>query len=157
MKSLNRAQIRRYREQGFLFPFRAFSTEAAAAYRADVERTCADTAGPAAAASETVSYRVKPYLLFTWAAKMVREPFILDAVEDLIGPDIMVFHTTMWWKTKGSPSRVPWHQDGTYFGLAPYEHVTALGGAESEQHPDRMRAHRAGNAPRWADAARGQF
>ena len=48
----------------------------------------------------TVSYRVKPYLLFTWAAAMVREPAILDAVEDLIGPDIMVFHTTMWWKTE---------------------------------------------------------
>jgi len=69
--------------------------------------------------------RVKPYLLFRWAADLVREPAVLDAVEDLIGPDIMVFHTTMWWKTKGSPNRVPWHQDGTYFGLAPYEHVTA--------------------------------
>jgi non-heme Fe2+,alpha-ketoglutarate-dependent halogenase len=55
----------------------------------------------------------------------VRETTILDAVEDLIGPDILVFHTTMWWKTKGSANRVPWHQDGTYFGLAPYEHVTA--------------------------------
>ena len=68
---------------------------------------------------------MKPYLLFTWAANLVREPAILNAVEDLIGPDILVFHTTMWWKTKGSPSRVPWHQDGTYFGLAPHEHVTA--------------------------------
>jgi non-heme Fe2+,alpha-ketoglutarate-dependent halogenase len=125
MKSLDPALVARYHDEGFLFPFRAFSAQAAAAYRAEVERTCTDTAGPAAAASGTVSYRVKPYLLFTWAASMVREPAILDAVEDLIGPDIMVFHTTMWWKTKGSPSRVPWHQDGTYFGLAPYEHVTA--------------------------------
>jgi ectoine hydroxylase-related dioxygenase (phytanoyl-CoA dioxygenase family) len=71
------------------------------------------------------SNRVKPYLLFRWAAELVRNAVILDAVEDLIGPDIMVFHTTMWWKTPGSPNRVPWHQDGTYFGLAPYDHVTA--------------------------------
>jgi non-heme Fe2+,alpha-ketoglutarate-dependent halogenase len=125
MKSLDQASVSRYHEQGFLFPFRAFSAETAAAYRADVERTCANSEGAAAAASGTVSYRVKPYLLFTWAAAMVREPTILDAVEDLIGPDILVFHTTMWWKAKGSPNRVPWHQDGTYFGLAPHEHVTA--------------------------------
>ncbi len=122
---LNDDAIRRYHDEGFLFPYRAFSTETAAAYRAEVERTCAETAGPAAALQCTVSYRVKPYLLFTWAANMVREPTILDAVEDLIGPDIMVFHTTMWWKTARSPNRVPWHQDGTYFGLAPFEHVTA--------------------------------
>lgn len=125
MKTLDQTLTDRYRDQGYLFPFRAFSPETAASYRADVERTCALTADPAAAASGTLSYRVKPYLLFTWAASMVREPTILDAVEDLIGPDIMVFHTTMWWKPKRSTKRVPWHQDGTYFGLAPYEHVTA--------------------------------
>lgn len=125
MKSLNEQLVSRYRDEGYLFPFRGVSAEAAASYRADVERTCSATPGPAAAAAGTVSYRVKPYLLFKWAANMVREPAILDAVEDLIGPDIMVFHTTMWWKTKGSASRVPWHQDGTYFGLAPHEHVTA--------------------------------
>src|SRR4051812_37321537 len=122
---LSENEIHRYNEDGFLFPYRAFPAEAAAAYRAEVERTTGSTAAPAAALQGTVSYRVKPYLLFTWAAKMVREPAILDAVQDLIGPDIMVFHTTMWWKAKRSPNRVPWHQDGTYFGLAPFEHVTA--------------------------------
>jgi non-haem Fe2+, alpha-ketoglutarate-dependent halogenase len=117
--------IRRYHDEGFLFPYRAYSPEIASYYRAEVERTCGRTAAPKAALQGAVSHRVKPYLLFTWAADMVREPAILDAVEDLIGPDIMVFHTTMWWKEKGSPNRVPWHQDGTYFGLAPFEHVTA--------------------------------
>jgi non-heme Fe2+,alpha-ketoglutarate-dependent halogenase len=125
MKSLSAEAVSRYHEEGFLFPYRAFSPEVAARYRADVERTCGETPNPAAARTGTVSYRVKPYLLFPWAANLIREPTILDAVEDLIGPDIMVFHTTMWWKTKGSPNRVPWHQDGTYFGLAPFEHVTA--------------------------------
>jgi non-heme Fe2+,alpha-ketoglutarate-dependent halogenase len=122
---LSKDAISRYHERGFLFPFRAFSGETAASYRAEVERTCARTPGPAAAASGTTSYRVKPYLLFRWAAAMVCEATILDAVEDLIGPDILVFHTTMWWKIKGSLDRVPWHQDATYFGLAPHEHVTA--------------------------------
>jgi len=122
---LDKDAINRYHRDGFLFPLRAFSPQTASAYRAEVERTCTNTAGPAAALAGALSYRVKPYLLFTWTADLVREKTILDAVEDLIGPDIMVFHTTMWWKTKHSPNRVPWHQDGTYFGLAPHEHVTA--------------------------------
>lgn len=125
MKLLGQDAVSRYRAEGFAFPFRAFPAAKAAAYRAEVERTCAGAAEPAAALSGTKSYRVKPYLLFPWAADLVREPAVLDAVEDLVGPDILVFHTTMWWKPKGSPSRVPWHQDGTYFGLAPHEHVTA--------------------------------
>jgi ectoine hydroxylase-related dioxygenase (phytanoyl-CoA dioxygenase family) len=37
----------------------------------------------------------------------------------------MVFHTTVWLKEPRSESFVPWHQDATYFGLAPFEHVTA--------------------------------
>jgi hypothetical protein len=125
MKSLTEADVARYRNEGFVFPLRAFGPEEAGRYRQEVERTCGAAAQPAAALTGTVSYRVKPYLLFTWAAEMVRHPAILDAVEDIIGPDILVFHTTLWWKTPGSPNRVPWHQDGTYFGLAPFEHVTA--------------------------------
>lgn len=152
MKMLSQPEVSRYYEEGYLFPFRAFSAETARAYRRDVERTCAGSADPAVAASGTVSYRVKPYLLFTWAANLVREPAILDAVEDLVGPDIMVFHTTMWWKAKGSPSRVPWHQDGTYFGLAPFEHVTAwvaLSPSNSRTGCVRIvpRSHLAGQMP----------
>jgi ectoine hydroxylase-related dioxygenase (phytanoyl-CoA dioxygenase family) len=71
------------------------------------------------------SNRVKPYLLFPWAASLVRHPRILDCIESLIGPDIMVFHTTVWLKEPHSETFVPWHQDATYFGLAPFEHVTA--------------------------------
>jgi non-heme Fe2+,alpha-ketoglutarate-dependent halogenase len=122
MKMLNAEQVRRYHDNGFVFPFHAVSADVAARYRADVERTCG---GSLSASPLGPSYRVKPFLLFTWAASLVREPAVLNAVEDLIGPDILVFHTTLWWKPKGSTKRVPWHQDATYFGLAPFEHVTA--------------------------------
>jgi hypothetical protein len=125
MKVLSEAAVRAYQEEGFYFPLRAFSAETAAFYRREVERTCGGAPNPKEALAGKVSGRVKPYLLFPWAADLVRDPVILDAVEDLIGPDIMVFHTTMWWKPRGSLNRVPWHQDGTYFGLAPFEHVTA--------------------------------
>ena len=44
---------------------------------------------------------------------------------DLIGPDILVYHTTMWIKDPRSPHYIRWHQDGTYFYLEPQLHVTA--------------------------------
>ena len=47
---LDEASVGLYHDQGYLFPFRAFSTERAAAYRADVERTCAESPGSAEAA-----------------------------------------------------------------------------------------------------------
>ena len=43
----------------------------------------------------------------------------------LIGPDILVYHTTMWIKDANTPQYILWHQDSTYFYLEPQLHVTA--------------------------------
>ena len=67
----------------------------------------------------------KSYLLYGWADAIVHHPKVLDAVEDLLGPDILVYHSTMWIKEPHSPAYVRWHQDGAYFFLDPLEHVTA--------------------------------
>jgi non-haem Fe2+, alpha-ketoglutarate-dependent halogenase len=126
---LSRTGIETYRRDGYLPGRRLLSATEAKRLRNDCLRTCAE---PIELADQNpyslkrhASNRVKPYLLFPWAAELVRHSRILDLVEAVIGPDILVFHTTMWWKAKRSSNRVPWHQDGTYFGLAPYEHVTA--------------------------------
>ena len=67
----------------------------------------------------------KSYLLYRWADALVHHPKVLDAVEDVIGPDILVYHSTMWIKEAHTPAYVRWHQDGAYFFLDPLEHVTA--------------------------------
>ena len=67
----------------------------------------------------------KSYLLYKWADTLVHHPRVLDAVEDVIGPDILVYHSTMWIKEPHTPAHVRWHQDGAYFFLHPHEHVTA--------------------------------
>ncbi len=46
-------------------------------------------------------------------------------VEDLIGPDILVYTATWFIKEAHSPTFAAWHQDATYFGLDPQAHVTA--------------------------------
>jgi ectoine hydroxylase-related dioxygenase (phytanoyl-CoA dioxygenase family) len=64
-------------------------------------------------------------LLFDWADQLVHHPRILDAVEDVIGPDILVYHSTLFVKEAHTPAYVRWHQDSTYFYLQPHLHVTA--------------------------------
>ena len=73
----------------------------------------------------TRGHNFKPHLLFPWVDEIVHSPEVLDAVEDLIGPDIRLFHLTVWPKDAGSGAYVSWHQDATYFALDPICHVTA--------------------------------
>jgi ectoine hydroxylase-related dioxygenase (phytanoyl-CoA dioxygenase family) len=69
--------------------------------------------------------RQKPHLLFTWLDDLIRHPRILDAVEDVIGPDILCWGTSFFTKERRDPSYVSWHQDSTYWGLEPPDIVTA--------------------------------
>ena len=55
----------------------------------------------------------------------MRKPAILDAVEDVIGPDFLVWGASFFNKAPGSPDFVSWHQDATYWGLEPPDIVTA--------------------------------
>src|SRR5580700_8339611 len=73
----------------------------------------------------TKGHNFKPHLLFTWVDKIVHSAAVLDAVEDVIGPDLRLFHLSVWPKDAGDPAYVSWHQDATYFGLEPPVQVTA--------------------------------
>ena len=70
------------------------------------------------------SVRFKSHLLFKWLADFIRSPSVLDPVEDIIGPDIMVWSTDWWLKEAKSPSYVSWHQDSQYWGLDSEKLVT---------------------------------
>jgi hypothetical protein len=69
--------------------------------------------------------RHKTHLLFTWADELVHHPAILDAVADVIGPDILCWTTNFFIKEPSSAGFVSWHQDSTYWGLDPADVVTA--------------------------------
>ena len=119
-KRLSDRQIADYEQNGFTCPVPVLTPEEVAEARSAIEAFEAKT-------GRTLDYpeKSKSYLLFDWADKLIRHPAILDAVEDLIGPDILVYHTTMWIKDPGTPQYIAWHQDGTYFYLDPPLHVTA--------------------------------
>lgn len=119
-KHLSPAQVAAYREKGYVGPVPVLSPEEVRRHRAGLEdfeqRSGAKLQFPE---------KSKTYLLFDWADAIVHHPAVLDAVEDVIGPDILVYHLTMHIKEPASSGRVVWHQDDDYFHLAPAEHVTA--------------------------------
>lgn len=121
--SLSAMQVAQYRRDGFLFPVDCLRAEEVRHFRGRLEafeREQGDTFGKL---PDLV--RSKSHLLFTWMDALVRHPKVLDAVESIIGPNILIYHLTSWLKEPGEPSHVSWHQDGTYFGLEPYEQITA--------------------------------
>jgi hypothetical protein len=119
-KKLTAAQIASYEHDGFICPVDGFARERAHAWRDKLEAF-----ERAEGQKMTRGHNFKPHLLFPWVDEIVHAPEVLDAVEDLIGPDIRLFHLTVWPKDPGSGAYVSWHQDATYFALEPICHVTA--------------------------------
>ncbi|HEY0423058.1 MAG TPA: phytanoyl-CoA dioxygenase family protein, partial [Rhodopila sp.] len=119
MKMLSEAAVRQYREQGYYAPIRVMPREQAAVLRGKLE---AFEAGSGTLAGKL---RHKSHLLFTWLNELVRHPTILDAVEDVIGPNILCWGSSFFIKEPRNPGFVSWHQDSTYWGLDPADVVTA--------------------------------
>jgi hypothetical protein len=93
---LSRKEVESYRRNGYLPGRRLLSPAEAERFRNDCLRTCAKPIElgdqNAYSLKRHASNRVKPYLLFPWAAELVRHRRILDLVEDVIGPDSGVPH-----------------------------------------------------------------
>ncbi len=119
MGRLPEAAIAHYREHGYFAPIRVMSADDAARVRAHLE------AHEAAHGALKGSMRHKSHLLFTWLDSLIRHPAILDAVEGVIGPDILCWSSSFFIKEARDPGFVSWHQDSTYWGLDPADIVTA--------------------------------
>ena len=65
------------------------------------------------------------HFAFEWVDRLTRHPAILDAVERVLGPDILAWNSVWFVKMPGDPTYISWHQDGAYWGLEPMEVLTA--------------------------------
>jgi non-heme Fe2+,alpha-ketoglutarate-dependent halogenase len=119
-RSLTESQIAAYRRDGYLAPLPAMSAAEARALRVKLEGIEAGTGGPLRG-----DLRHKAHLLFPFLAELIRHPAILDAVEDLLGPDLLCWNTNFFIKEAETPSFVSWHQDSTYWGLSAPDVCTA--------------------------------
>ena len=119
-KLLSKDEVRDYRDRGYHFPIDALSGGEVADFRRKLEDYEAESGGPIKA-----EMRHRSHVLFTWIDEMVRHPRILDAMEDLLGPDILCWNTSFFIKEARDPGFVSWHQDATYWGLSSSEVATA--------------------------------
>ena len=119
MKKLSTEAVGFYQKHGFYAPIPVLTASEAGYARQKLEEHEAmhgKLAGP---------LRHKSHLLFTWLDEMIRHPSILDAVEDVLGPNLLVWGSSFFIKDARDPGFVSWHQDSTYWGLDPADIVTA--------------------------------
>ncbi|MCW5655821.1 phytanoyl-CoA dioxygenase family protein [Hydrogenophaga sp.] len=124
------APLERYHADGYTFPLRVIDSDKAASYRRRLEASQAALGGRFSGI-----YTQKPHLLFTWLAELASEPGVLDLVEKIIGPDILLWSTEFFIKQPGDGRYVPWHVDDTYWHIEP-EIQTTVWIALSDVGPD---------------------
>jgi non-heme Fe2+,alpha-ketoglutarate-dependent halogenase len=117
---LTAEQISQYRRDGYVCPVPVMAAAEAAGLRRKLEDFEATQGGRL-----EPGQRSRAFLLFKWLDDLIRDPRVLDPIEQLIGPDILCWSTIFWIKEPGSKSFVSWHQDNTYWGLSSRNVVTA--------------------------------
>lgn len=118
-KLLSNDQVREYEQDGVVFPMQVLSRDEVEHARDALE------ALKTALGTQADSQRFRNLHFFhPWAMAMATHSQVLDAVEDVIGPNILVHGTGLFWKLPQDPGYVPWHQDGYNANLSE-QYVTA--------------------------------
>ena len=117
MPKLTDAQTAQYWKDGFLFPLRVMSTNKALDLRRSVEGVEAQYAGGGLEQDVAHYLRTSPHVVLPFVADMALDTAVLDAVEGVLGPDLMIWGADFFIKEAGTTKIVSWHQDLTYWGL----------------------------------------
>ncbi len=113
---LSEKHIEKARRDGFVCPVPVMGAAEAARYLdcfEDFERVTGESAPN--------HLKVKPHTMLRWMLELGATSAVLDAIEDLIGPDIMLVTSAVWAKNAHDPHFVTWHQDSAYFGYEPMD------------------------------------
>ncbi len=68
---------------------------------------------------------IKTHLVSTWLDEIVHNDTVLDTVEAIIGPDILIWTSDLIVKEAGKGKYVGWHQDLPYYELSTNKAVSA--------------------------------
>lgn len=107
--TLSGQQLDQYEREGFVFPVKVFSTDEASFFRGALESLINDL-GPLKRLDNL-------HLFFDWARRLITHDALLNAIEDVLGGDILVFGTLVFYKPPRDSGYVSWHQDSVYSGL----------------------------------------
>ena len=98
---LSQTEHEQYRRDGFIFPVRILDAAETDDHRRRLE-IIETKYGP-------MHYRHKPHLLMKSAAEIAHNPALLDAVEDLLGPDILLWDGAYVIKEPRNTKYISWH------------------------------------------------
>lgn len=108
---LSTQQLEQYDRDGVVFPIRMMSVEEADRFRAAVEIIADESGG------EGPLKRLDGlHLFFDWAYSLVTHEAMLNAVEAILGGDILIDGSLVFYKPPQDFSYVSWHQDSVYSG-----------------------------------------
>ena len=116
---LTTAQVEHFHESGYCSPVDVMSEDEAHSLKLRI-----DAAEAAYPEELSPTNRNNPHLAFKCIDEIAHHPVIIDAVSDLIGPDILLYGSVLFFKEPRSADFVSWHQDGTYMGIEPHTFVT---------------------------------
>ncbi|WP_170365958.1 phytanoyl-CoA dioxygenase family protein [Ruegeria arenilitoris] len=114
---LTPSQAAQYWEDGFLFPLDILSADEAAQVRSELEQIERDWMAADLPLPLNTYKRVNSHLVMPLAARLAMDPRILDAVEGVLGPDIMIWSAEFFIKEPRTVQTVGMHQDLTYWGM----------------------------------------
>lgn len=100
---------KRYQTDGYVSPIRFLAKDQAERHRTILEQ--------AEAQIGSLHYKTKVYTLLQSPFEIVTLPSVLDVVQELMGPDILLYNATYIIKEPHTNSHVSWHQDLTYWGF----------------------------------------
>jgi ectoine hydroxylase-related dioxygenase (phytanoyl-CoA dioxygenase family) len=108
---LSQQQLQDYDRDGVVFPVAVFSAAAGARFLNELE-SIADYCG-----AEYLKRFDNLHLFFDWAYDLVTTESLLDVIEDVLGSDILIYGSLVFYKPPHDSSYVSWHQDSFYSGL----------------------------------------
>jgi hypothetical protein len=113
-------QVTSYHREGLLFPLPALSEAEVAHFR-----SCHDELDRRLGGQPTAQQKGDCHLHFKWVCDLATHPRVLDAVEDIIGHNILIHSSTIFTKYAHDEKFVSWHQDSHYWGLSEPRLVSA--------------------------------
>lgn len=104
--TLSNEVVERYEHDGVAFPIRVLSDREAHEFRQQLE----------AVAGEQPRRMDQLHMRYSWAYRLASHEKVLDAVESLIGPEILIDGNLVFYKPPRDAGYASWHQDSVYLG-----------------------------------------
>ena len=147
-KRLTDAEVAAFERDGVIFPLRVYPEAEAASLRQRLEELARKEGGKLSRSTNQ-----KPHMLLPWLAETIRRKEILDPIEDILGPNILCWASSFFWKPAGDPGFISWHQDFDLLGPVAPRRRHGLGRLLAQHARERLYARRAGDPSSRAGGA----